>query len=224
MIPPGNGLSTPRINRLLRPLRNKCTALASESSSAPFMHATYFNNRTGWSRQDSPPLALLQPPGNVGIRVHLDDDYMRTVELARRLYAVRDCFKNVLQVAFGVDAEQPARRSGKDIPTLGAMCSIVIGTTIQVQFDENAVAKAEGDDDYMEEEEVMALANEIYEAVPLHYRRCLLLLFPICCLLDSIMQMDNRFPIPVHDFEHMSPSPHAFDCPAGCLPRVESLP
>ncbi|KIM91977.1 hypothetical protein PILCRDRAFT_106881 [Piloderma croceum F 1598] len=166
----GNGLSTPRINRLLRPLRNKCTALASESSSAPSIHATYSNNRAGWSK-DSPPLALLQPPGNVGIRVHLDDDYMRTAELVRRLYSVRDCFKNVLQVAFGVEAEKPARRGGKDIPTLGAMCSTVIGTTIQVQFDENAAAKTEGDDDYMEEEEVMALANEIYEAVPLHYRR-----------------------------------------------------
>lgn len=167
MIPPGNGLSTPRINRLLRPLRNKCTALASGSSSTSSMHAT----RAGWSNEDSPPLALLQPPGNVGIRIHLDDDYMRTVELVRRLYALRDCFKNILQVAFGVETEKPARRGEKDIPTLGAMCSTVIGATIQVQFEENAVAKSEGDDDYMEEEEVMALANEIYEAVPLHYRR-----------------------------------------------------
>ena len=171
MIPPGDSMSTTRINRLLRPLRNKCTALASEPSSAPFMHTTYSSNQGGWLSQDSPPLALLQPPGNIGIRIHLDDDYVREMELARRIYAVRDCFKNVLQVAFGLEAEKTAGRDGEGIPTLRAMCSMIIGATIQAQFDQNAAAKTEGDEDYMEEEEVMELANEVYEVIPLHCRR-----------------------------------------------------
>src|ERR1700691_1315290 len=130
-----DSLTTTRINRLLRPLRNKCNTLASVAKLSALTPTTYSSSQA-WSSHDSPPLTILQPPGNVGIRIHLDDDYMRTVELARRIYPVRDCFRNVVQVTFGTAGTNGSR----GIPSLGEMCSMVIGATIQTEFDENVAA------------------------------------------------------------------------------------
>jgi hypothetical protein len=131
----------------------------------------YSNSQGIWSNHEPPPLATLQPPRNVGVRIHLDDDFQKIMEVARKVYAVRDCFRNIVQVAFGVAAKKYHCDDGEGIPTLGAMCSMVIGTSIQAEFDDNIVAKGEDNDGYMEDDEVMELVNDIYEAVPTHYRR-----------------------------------------------------
>jgi len=131
----------------------------------------YSNSQGIWSNHEPPPLATLQPPGNVGVRIHPDDDFQKIMQVARKVYAVRDCFRNIVQVACGVGAKKCHCDDGEGIPTLGAMCSMVIGTSIQAEFDDNIVAKGEDNDDYMEDDEVMELVNDIYEAVPTHYRR-----------------------------------------------------
>jgi hypothetical protein len=227
---PRDSLSTPHINRLLRPLRNKCTVLAS-SSPNPTQPQTYSNNRsyqTGWSSRYSPPLTPIQPPGNIGIRIHLDDDYIRAAELARRIYAIRDCFRNVVQVSFGVGVGvNGSYRHALRIPSLAAMCAIVIGTTIQAEFDEIVAAKAANYNDHLDSDEVMELAYGMYEAIPPHYRRCVFvrLLCPLFVLyVLSLIQVDNCQSCTVHDTEHVSSPPYALDHPAGRMSLVGPCP
>ena len=109
---------------------------------------------------------MLKAPGDASARIHLDDNYMKTQELSRRIYAVRDCFRNVVQVSFGTSEKcrSPGGRDG--VASLGAMCSMVIGSAIQAEYDSNVPANGGDDDEYMAEEELMEFANEIYEAIP----------------------------------------------------------
>lgn len=102
---------------------------------------------------------------------------MRTMELARRIFAVRDCFKNIIQVSFSAGSESAIRRDQQSIPSLAEFCSMVIGSTIQDEFDEFS-AKGRDDSDFMGEDEVLDIANGIYEAVPTHYRRCVISTIP----------------------------------------------
>ncbi|KZP34316.1 hypothetical protein FIBSPDRAFT_5414 [Athelia psychrophila] len=171
MASPGSNLTTTRINRLLRPLRNKCNSLAElpSSSAAGAPKATYSSSAKGWSINDRPPLAMLQPARPGGLRP-LTEDCMRTMELARRIFAVRDCFKNIIQVSFNAGGKSSIRRDRQSIPSLAEFCSMVIGSTIQDEFDTFS-AKGRDDSDFMGEDEVLDIANEIYEAVPTHYRR-----------------------------------------------------
>jgi hypothetical protein len=152
---------------------------------------------------------------------------MKAVGLARRIYAVRDCFRNVIQVAFGVDVKQPGG-DAQAIPSLAAMCSMVIGTAIQAQFDFDSAAKTDTHNDYLEEEEVIELTNEIYEAVPLYYRKWVIvyIFFELFVFLTSrmlsILQVGNCRSCTLHDTQHVSPPPHAFDHPTGRMSLVES--
>lgn len=98
---------------------------------------------------------------------------MQSMEVARRIYAVRDCFRNIIQVSFGAGSKSSAVRNQQSIPSLAEFCSMVIGSTIQDEFDAFS-AKARDDSDFMGEDEVLDVANGIYEAVPTHYRRCVL--------------------------------------------------
>lgn len=172
MASPANNLATSRINRLLRPLRNKCASLASlPSSSAYAVPSTYSSKDATWSINDPPPLVMLQPPGGAGVRIHLDEHYMKSLELSRRLYAVRDCFRNLVLTTFGTSARSSRRTGANGVASLAAMCSMVIGEAIQAECTTNTAAKELDDEERMDDEEIMEMTNEIYEAVPVHYRR-----------------------------------------------------
>lgn len=181
MASPGSNLTTTRINRLLRPLRNKCNSLAavSSSSAASTSAATYSSNPKAWST--NPPLAVLQPARQGGLRA-LSEDCMRTLDLSRSIYAVRDCFRNVIEVSFGARSKVSMRKNNDSIPSLGAMCSMIIGTTIQEEHDSFS-AKGREEADYMDDEAVLELSNETYEAIPTHYRRCAHVPVPGVCAL-----------------------------------------
>lgn len=171
MASPGSNLTTTRINRLLRPLRNKCNSLAElpSSSAVRAPKATYSSTSKIWAATDRPPLAMLQPTRPGGLRP-IADDCLHTLELARRIYAVRDCFKNIIQVSFSSGNKFGIRRDQQSVPSLAEFCSMVIGSTIQDEFDEWS-AKCRDDSDYLEDDEVLDMLNGIYEAVPTHYRR-----------------------------------------------------
>lgn len=113
------------------------------------------------------------------------------------------------------------------IPSLAAMCAIVIGTTIQAEFDEIVAAKTADYDDHLDSDEVIELAYEMYEAIPAHYRRCVFVRFlgPLFGLyVLSMIQVDNCQSCTVHDIEHVSSPPYAFDHTAGRMPLVGPCP
>lgn len=103
--------------------------------------------------------------------MHPDEPYMKTLELSRKIYAIRDCFQNLVHVSFGTAAKSYSCGSGDEIASLGAICSMIIGSTIQAEYDSSVTANSGEDEDHIKEEELVELANEIYEAIPPHYRR-----------------------------------------------------
>ncbi|KAH7915233.1 hypothetical protein BJ138DRAFT_1055388 [Hygrophoropsis aurantiaca] len=155
----GSHLTTSRINRILRPLRNKCLVLASNTPTS-----VASTSKSTWSPDDRPPLALLLPSSRIGTKLRLDKSSasLDEFELARKIYAVCDSFRNVVQVAFGPPCHNR-------IPTLAALCSVVIGQNIPLDgdnlCDETGEAAQAGD------ESLMKFVDDMYEAVPAHTRR-----------------------------------------------------
>ena len=85
------------------------------------------------------PLTMLAPPSSVSWGGE-------EVELARRVYGVRDAFRELVRSVGG---------GGK--VGLAEMCAIVVGGNIEVEENEEEEEEGEG---------------ELYEAVPVAYRRC----------------------------------------------------
>ena len=166
-------LSTSHINRLLRPLRNRCNNLAAFSSTAarlPTIHATYSSRATRNARvfnsnreSEVPPLSILQPPQTIRSQIHLDQTCVSNLELSQKLYAVRDSFRDLVVKTATRLGSMPARDRWS-ITSLSAMCSIIVGENIHPDFNTDT-------SDGMEEEELIDAINDIYEAVPLQYRR-----------------------------------------------------
>ena len=162
-----SNLTTTRINRLLRPLRNKCANLVTLTSHSTSLHtatSTYLNKTSGWSDQEAPPLALLRPPSGLVRRTHLDETTIKSLELSRAIYDIRDCFRNLTRTVLGIEGLGADYSGGV---SLAAMCSRTIGQTIQAEFATEFASRAST----MDEHEEMELVIEIYEAVPMHYRK-----------------------------------------------------
>ena len=167
-------LTTTRINRLLRPLRNKCANIATLTSHSTSLHtaiSTYLNKASGWSDQEAPPLALLQPPNRFVARTRLDENTIKFLDLSRAIYDVRDCFRNLTRAVLGIEGLGADYSGGV---SLAAMCSRTIGQTIQAEFDTELASRVNKHENAMDEHEEMELAIEIYEAVPTHYRKYVL--------------------------------------------------
>ncbi|CCM00609.1 uncharacterized protein FIBRA_02645 [Fibroporia radiculosa] len=170
----GVHLTTSRISRVFRPLRAKCITLAEFFPIAPvrrhtLVSVTYANKTRPASRStpiehDTPPLAVLQPPETLGSRIHLDRTSVENLQLSRKIYEVRDAFRNLVQVALGPgNGHKP---NSTRIMSLAAMCSVVVGEHIQSEL------RACEEDELVEDENASAkLMDELYEAVPPHYRR-----------------------------------------------------
>ncbi len=97
-------LSYSQVDRILRPLRNKCNAFATHVSKPANDVSTV------------PPLSVLHPPDNAGSRVYFDKHRVNTLELSRKQYAVRDCFKDVLAKILGDTQNRIKRRILRRIP------------------------------------------------------------------------------------------------------------
>ena len=154
----GTHLATSRVNRLLRPLRNKCNTLAALQKTPAASRVTYSRQPSSWDPASRPPLTILSFLGG-NKKLVLDTRSPDEFELSRRIHAVCDAFKNIAHVAFG----QP---HSERIPSLAAMCSLVIGRNMP---SEDTLAGPDEDsfDDTLD-------ADGIYETVPSYYRRYLL--------------------------------------------------
>ena len=158
----GLHLTTSRVNRLLRPLRNKCNSLASFPKSATTSRVTYSKQPSKWDPDSRPPLIVLC--SSAGSRKStLDGRSAEEFELSRRINAVCDAFKNITHVAYG----QPCAQR---IPSLAAMCTLAIGRNMPATgLDSTLVDSGE---DSTDEDDLLDM-DAIYETVPPHYRRYL---------------------------------------------------
>lgn len=156
----GSHLTTSRINRLLRPLRNKCLSLSKYLTVARHS-ASSLPHSQNWLPESPPPLAILRPPPSATRgRLCLDKGFAEDMELSRLLYAVCDAFRNLLQVTHGAVPGEP-------IPSLAAMCCFVVGGNVPLSTD----GTHEDQEEAISEDELMRVVDEIYDVIPTYYRR-----------------------------------------------------
>ncbi|KAI9455231.1 hypothetical protein BJY52DRAFT_656285 [Lactarius psammicola] len=172
--------SIPRINRLLRPLRNKCAILAScttsgQSSSAAPVTITYGSTSSKLSRAP-PSLDILRDAKIVISHVHLESKSLDA--LARQIYAVTDAYRNVVQAALTNDLDGNSYRG---VLSLADMCAATVGRSLQAEVVQH-LAQLGGETDEAVE---MALSNELYESVPIHCRRWTLVAHATSVVIDT---------------------------------------
>ena len=158
-------LSVSKINRLLRPLRNKCAILASATSrpSGSTVPITY--GSTSLPLQEArapPPLDVLHDPKLVISHAHQES---RSLDArARQIYAVTNAYRNIVQAALPGGLDQ-SRRGLLDLTDI---CAASVGRSIKGEV-ARFLDALEGEPDNAEE---TALVDELYESVPVRYRRC----------------------------------------------------
>jgi hypothetical protein len=191
-------LSVSKINRLLRPLRNKCAILASATSrpsSSSVTPITYGSSSLPLlEARAPPPLDVLHNPKLVISHAHQESRSLDS--LARQIYAVTNAYRNVVQVA--LPRELDGNRRG--LLALTDICAATVGQSIRgevVQY----LATLEGEPDEAQE---TALVDELYESVPARFRRCVSVFFlsrllshsPIVGLLSRTRHPKSLTPAP----------------------------
>ncbi|KAI6129447.1 hypothetical protein EDD16DRAFT_1545628 [Pisolithus croceorrhizus] len=154
----GSQLSILRIARLTRPLRTKCTALATYIQST--CKSSYPTSAT-WGR-GSAPLSVIMRPARMGRKSQPEHGIVADHELTRHINAVSDAFRNIVVATFGTPCSE-------HIVSLAAICGSIVGGNIPVtisDFPGNVSL-----DDSADEDIIRTFAEEIYESVPPHYRR-----------------------------------------------------
>jgi hypothetical protein len=213
---PPTDLTTTRINRLLRPLRSSSLALFMHNASAPSNTTgptgfVTYASRTSWRPAEKGPLALILPPDAIQAQHPSVRGGVRNIELSRKIYAVRNAFRNIVQAAYGSSA---ARRSiGKEtkgvqrVLSLTAMCASVVGAGIQEEVDAQRDEGGEmGENE--EDEEEMEIVNEMYDYVPSQYRKFV----PFFHLTQNAQhlrcaKMDTGIPRALHCPPNLPPGP-----------------
>ena len=162
-------LSVSRINRLLRPLRNKCAILASATSrpSSSAVPITYGSNSSlSLEIRAPPPLDVLHDPKLAILRAHQESRSLDT--LARQIYAVTNTYRNVVQAA--LSGRVDGNRRG--VLALADVCAALIGRNIKGEV-AGCLAALQGEPDEVDAKET-ALVDELYESVPARFRRCVI--------------------------------------------------
>ncbi|KAG0692145.1 hypothetical protein DFH29DRAFT_971949, partial [Suillus ampliporus] len=196
----GSHLTTSRINRLLRPLRNKCLSLSKFLTTARHStsRSTSFSHSQDWPLEFPPPLALLrQPPSATRGRLYFDRGFAEDLELSHLIYAVCDTFRCLLQVTHGTVPGEP-------IPSMAAMCCFVVGENVPL----SSAGMRNGQEESVDEDELMKIVDDIYDAIPTYYRKhsilshALFLVLAICphhhTLVSTLLDISLSFGL-VHE-------------------------
>jgi hypothetical protein len=157
-------LSIARINRLLRPLRNKCAILASATSrpSTSVAPITYASSSSPSLEARVPPsLDVLRDPKCVVSRAHQESRSLDA--LARQIYAVTNAYRNVVQAALPNEFSASCPK----VLALTDICAASVGQDIQAEVVRGLAMLEEHD-----EAEETALVDKLYEFVPVRFRRC----------------------------------------------------
>ncbi|KAL0956107.1 hypothetical protein HGRIS_002275 [Hohenbuehelia grisea] len=162
--------NTTRINRILRPLHSTTNSLSSIcSQSSPDRTrrtrgavARTYSKRARADNSQQPPLENLAPP--LAMLPHPDN-------------MLHHCFKNVISAA--LRDQTPSLRH--DLPGLGSLCAILVGEHINVYLDS---------EDEADEDELSRMLENMYEAIPMHFRWRVL----ISHALDVILRATPHHP------------------------------
>lgn len=182
----GEHLTTSRISRLLRPLRVKCQKLASYSPETALQRprgsvvVTYGSssrqsNADAVERRGEPPLAVIPPPEKLSVLSKLDRSSRDKLELSRRIYDVRDTFRNILQatLASGTNSRRSTPQPNIEVPegrvrSLAAMCANTIGDNLE---DQMSISSEERGGQEVNDEEEQEILDTLYDAVYPQYRK-----------------------------------------------------
>ncbi len=159
-------LSVSRINRLLRPLRNKCSILASATSlpSGSAVPITYGSSSSpSLEIRAPPPLNVLHDPKLVISHAHQESRSLDT--LARQIYAVTNAYRNVVQAALSGTLDG----SRRGVMALTDICAASVGRNIKEEV-VRCLATLEGEPEEEDGKETV-LVGELYESVPARFRR-----------------------------------------------------
>ena len=158
-------LSVSKINRLLRPLRNKCAILASATSRPSGSKVPITYGSISLPLQEArapPPLDILHDPKLVISHAHQESRSLDT--LARQIYAVTNAYRNIIQAALPGGLV----RSSRGLLALTDVCAAAVGWSIKQEVARCLATLEDG----LDEAEETALVDEIYESIPVRYRRC----------------------------------------------------
>lgn len=133
-----------------------------------------YSRESTWRPAEKGPLAPILPPETLLVRHPSARHGVRNVELSKKLYAVRNAFRNLLQAALGAGPAGADTKGKRRMLSLSEICAAVVGEGIQ---EEIIAQMGEGSDisENEEDKEEMAITNEMYEYVPMQYRRYFLL-------------------------------------------------
>ncbi|KAJ4468244.1 hypothetical protein J3R30DRAFT_3715175 [Lentinula aciculospora] len=165
-------LSTTRINRFLRPLRNKCSALVAfdaQTVSLPTYTNTYSSVKS-FTQPDIPPLCTLPPPES-STRLAAS-----SCERSWRIYAVSRAFKDIVEKTETLRVRSEGENTAR-LPSLSTLCAFVIG--------EHAEPDIEGDVTRLEEEHSVDIVGTLYEGIPALYRGSTLVSHALHIILDE---------------------------------------
>ncbi|KAH9987021.1 hypothetical protein BJV74DRAFT_843203 [Russula compacta] len=161
-------LSVSRINRLLRPLRNKCANLAAATSrpSGSAVPITYGSSSSSsvLDIRAPPALEVLHDPKLVVSRVHQESRFSDS--LARQIYAVTNAYRYVLQAALPGGRDDDGRRRRRDVMALTDICAASVGRNVRGEV-ALCLATLEGE---LDEAGETAVVDELYESVPARFR------------------------------------------------------
>ncbi|KAL4080199.1 hypothetical protein V8B97DRAFT_1864576 [Scleroderma yunnanense] len=176
----GNHLTISRINRLLRPLRSKCTALNNLPGQVHINHpgrtTSTARSTCSWDIDSLVPLTI---EGVTGSRKNAKSDrssILADYELKRRIRAVSDAFRNVVYGTFGTPCTER-------IPSLAGLCSSVIGNNIPVT--DVDLSGTDSEADLLDEDDITTFADEIYESIPSHHRRFAVVSHALSLILNT---------------------------------------
>ncbi|EPQ57267.1 hypothetical protein GLOTRDRAFT_137631 [Gloeophyllum trabeum ATCC 11539] len=219
-------LNVTKVNRLLRPLKAKCTHLSNigeaflpvSDNTGPRMITTYSHRRVyrPANHQEStvPPLAVFAEPELILRRPKPVVD-AGTLELSRRVYHVRDCFKRILDTLYREDELTEVTSSVRDkrrasrlqrttssrrdvtspgssapterIPSLRDLCSVVAGRNMKL---EKPDLEWEGEEtreetDTVGVDEETEIIDELYNSILPPYRRRTLVSHALTHILET---------------------------------------
>ncbi|GJE95925.1 hypothetical protein PsYK624_121170 [Phanerochaete sordida] len=196
----GEHLTTSRIARLLRPLRVKCQKLASYSPDhaaqktrgsvvVTYGHASRPHGLDTGERRDEPPLAVIPPPEKLSVLSKLDRASREKLELSRRVYDVRDAFRNVLAATFTQGSSsrrgtpQPSVECpGRHVRSLAAMCASAVGQQLENQMGSTEEEREDGEEDEEDDQEIV---DALYDAVYPQYRKYTIISHALSIILSQ---------------------------------------
>ncbi|KAI0633675.1 hypothetical protein C8Q77DRAFT_1116338 [Trametes polyzona] len=182
-------LSTSRINRQLRSLRMKCARLSTftPAPTKPSVSVTYGSSSRNAPKKPhdddgTPPLAILQSLDNFGARLHLDRAIVENMQLSKRIYEVRDAFRNIVQSVLGPHSNGNQSEGRRTLP-LTSICARLIGEHVQSEVE--AALDDLQDSDVTDGDLDTQTMEDLYDQVPPAYRPAMFITHTLSYILDA---------------------------------------